>query len=151
MRGKKNQKIHSILPSNVHISLASGAPPQTPLGYSQIFEIFYIQSTVKMRSKKNQKYTPFCHQMLKFRWFLGLRPRPRWGIVKQAILTSFILKASLKMRGKKNQKYTPFCHKMLRFCWLLGLRPRPRWGAYDAPLDPLIVRGFLPCPRLNSA
>src|SRR6218665_951366 len=28
--------------------------------------------------------------------------------------------------------------------WRLGLRPRPRWGAYDAPSDPLIVRGNVP-------
>src|SRR6218665_3267808 len=33
------------------------------------------------------------------------------------------------------------CSKSRRF---LGLRLRPRWGAYNAPPNPLVVRGFLP-------
>src|SRR6218665_3714481 len=36
------------------------------------------------------------------------------------------------------------CSKSLRS---LGLCPRPCWEAYDAPPDPLVMRGFLPLPH----
>jgi len=46
------------------------------------------------------------------------------------------------MAGSKNILHFGLkCSKSHR---LLGLRQRPRWGAYDAPSDPLVVRGFLP-------
>src|SRR6218665_2038496 len=31
------------------------------------------------------------------------------------------------------------------------LRPRPHWGGYDAPSDPLVVRGLLPSQSLLRA
>src|SRR6218665_3051938 len=41
-------------------------------------------------------------------------------------------------------KLASFDLKCSKMRWRLGLRPRPRWGAYDAPSDPLIVRGNAP-------
>src|SRR6218665_1081071 len=44
-------------------------------------------------------------------------------------------------RSKNVLHFRLKCSKFLRF---LGLCPRPRWESYDAPPDPLVVRGFLP-------
>src|SRR6218665_2034090 len=41
-------------------------------------------------------------------------------------------------------KLASFDLKCSKMRWRLGLRSRPRWGAYDAPPDPLIVRGNAP-------
>ena len=44
----------------------------------------------------------------------------------------------------KSPKCAPFRMRRSKSRRFLGLRSRPRWGAYDAPSDPLVVRGFLP-------
>src|SRR6218665_3575103 len=48
------------------------------------------------------------------------------------------------MRLTTSQNTLHFGMKCSKSRQFLGLRPRPRWGAYDAPTDPLVVRGFLP-------
>jgi len=41
-------------------------------------------------------------------------------------------------------KCTPFWLEMFKITSASGALPRPCWVAYDAPPDPLVVRGFLP-------
>jgi len=54
----------------------------------------------------------------------------------------------------KSPKCTRFCKKIVRkrICFW-GSAPDPAGGAYDAPPDPLVVKGFLPsaiaAPRLQ--
>src|SRR6218665_1449159 len=55
----------------------------------------------------------------------------------------YVVKNNQLMNNHLNMlpKQAKFDLKCSKRRWRLGLRPRPRWGAYDAPPEPLIVRG----------